>query len=79
MDDTSELERELTECNRHIVQGHARIARQREIIGHLTDAGQDVTDAENLLRSMMEGLEAMEDRRQQIMRELQLAEVRVRT
>jgi hypothetical protein len=79
MDDTSELEQELAECNRHIVEGHARIARQREIIGHLSEASQDVTDAENLLRSMVEGLEAMQVRRQQIVRELQLAEVRVRT
>jgi hypothetical protein len=72
---TPELEQELEQSNRHIVEAHARIARQRELIGHLSDGGQDVTDAENLLRTMVEGLETMQARRQQIVRELELAEV----
>jgi hypothetical protein len=76
---TPELQQELADSTRHVVEGHARIARQRELIGHLSEAGQDVTDAENLLRSMVEGLEAMQSRREHIRRELDLAEVRTRT
>jgi hypothetical protein len=79
MDGTPELQEELADSNRHLVEGHARIARQRELISHLSADGHDVTDAENLLRTMVEGLEAMQVHRQQIVRELELAEVRTRT
>jgi formyltetrahydrofolate synthetase len=79
MDRTPELQQELADSNRHIVEGHARIARQREIIDHLSGDGHDVTDAENLLRTMVEDLQTMQARRQQIVRELELAEVRTRT
>jgi hypothetical protein len=68
---TSELQQELAASNRHIVEAHARIARQRELIGHLLDAGQDVTNAEDLLRTLVEGLETMQARHQQIVRELE--------
>ena len=50
MEDASKLEQELAASARHILESHARIAHQREIIGHLSDAGQDVTEAEALLR-----------------------------
>jgi hypothetical protein len=79
MDGTPELQQELADSNRHIVEGHARIARQRELIGHLSEGGHNVTDAKNLLRTMVEGLEAMQAHRQHIVRELELAEVRTRT
>jgi hypothetical protein len=59
MDGTPELQQELADSNRHIVEGHARIARQREVIGHLSEGGRDVTDAKNLLRTMVEGSETM--------------------
>ena len=79
MDGTPELQQELADSNRHIVEGHARIARQRELIGHLSEGGHDVTDAKNLLRTMVEGLETIQVRRRQIVSELELAEVRTRT
>jgi hypothetical protein len=33
MDGTPVLQEELANSNRHIVEGHARIAHQRELIG----------------------------------------------
>jgi hypothetical protein len=68
MDRTPELADELAECTRHISEGHARIARQREIIGHLSDGGHDVTEAESVLHSMLKSLEMMEAHRQHILR-----------
>jgi hypothetical protein len=50
MGGTPELEQELAKSNRHIVEAHARIAHQRELIGHLSEARQDVTRAEDLRR-----------------------------
>jgi hypothetical protein len=79
MDDTPELQQELADSNRHIVEAYARIARQRQLIRHLSADGYNVTHAETLLRAMVEGLEAMQVRRQQIVRELEVAEVRART
>jgi hypothetical protein len=79
MHGTPELQQELADATHHIVEGHARIARQRELVGQLSADGHDVTEADKLLRTMVEGLEAIQVRRQQIVRELELAEVRTRT
>jgi hypothetical protein len=76
---TPELEQELEQSNRYIVDAHARIARQRELIGHLSEARHDVAEAKDLLLTLVDGVEIMQVRRRQIVRELQLPEVRTRT
>jgi hypothetical protein len=74
MAENSEIQQELADSNRHIVEGHARIDRQRERMRQLQADGHDVTNAETLLRTMEEGLEAIQARRQHILRELAVAE-----
>jgi chromosome segregation ATPase len=76
MADTTELRQELAEANRHIVESRAQIARQRQLIGQLSADGHDVTDAEKLLRTLEESLEAMQRHREHIRRQLSRAEHR---
>jgi hypothetical protein len=73
MTGTRVLREELAEANRQILESRARIARQRKLIGQLSADGQDVTDAEDLLRTMVEDLEAMQRHRAHIRRELSRA------
>jgi hypothetical protein len=70
MADPAELRQELEEATRHMVDSHARIARQCRLIGQLSAEGQVVTGAEDLLRTMEQGLEAMQAHRQHIVRKL---------
>ena len=78
MGGTPELEQESAKSNRHIVEAHARIARQRELIGHLLEAGHDVAEAKDLLLTLVDGLEIIQVWRRQIVRELE-PELRTRT
>jgi hypothetical protein len=68
-----ELEQKLSQANRDIVEAHGRIDRQRHLIHRLSANGSNVTDAENLLRRIEEGSEAMQTHRRQIVRELSSA------
>jgi hypothetical protein len=67
MADPAELRQELEEATRNIVGAHARIARQNELLRTLAE---DATEAEKLLHTMMEAVDAMKNHRRQIMREL---------
>jgi hypothetical protein len=69
----SKLRQDLAAADRHIAEGQARIAQQADVLCALDEAGQDTTDAQNLLRVMQESLDAMNAQRQQIVRELTCA------
>jgi hypothetical protein len=66
----AELQQELAQANRHIVEVHARLARQREVMRRLEADGHDAPKAKNLLLMIEEGLGAMQAQRQHIVREL---------
>jgi hypothetical protein len=69
----SELRQELARANSHIREGQERIARQAELVRGLDANGQDTTDAELLLHTMNEAVNAMDSHRQHIVRELLVA------
>jgi len=46
-------------ARRHLAEGRARIARQRELICELEEAGQPTELAEELLRALIETLRQM--------------------
>jgi hypothetical protein len=69
----SELQQELADAERHLAEGHERIARQAEVVRQLDRHGHDTTDAENPLREMETALAAMGAHREQIVRELSRA------
>jgi hypothetical protein len=69
----AELLQESADSTRHIVEAHARIARQRELIGQLSADRHHVAHAQDLLRTMVESLETMQVRRQQIVGDFELA------
>jgi hypothetical protein len=73
MADSPELLQEIADANRHIVEAHARIACQAEVVRKLDTDGHDMTEAESLLRTMEETVEAVQARRKHIVRELSCA------
>jgi hypothetical protein len=69
----SKLRQELQATDRHIAEGRARIAQQAEVLCELDAEGHDTTDVQNLLGVLHQSLDAMNDHRQQIVRELSCA------
>ncbi len=65
-----ELEQELAQANRHIVEARAMMARQLEIMRRLEAAGHDARRANDLFRGLENGLEAMLAHHQHIARQL---------
>jgi hypothetical protein len=65
-----ELDQELAQANRHIVEARARMARQREIMRRLEAAGHNARRAKHVFRELEDGLEAMLAHHQHIAREL---------
>jgi hypothetical protein len=66
----TELEQDLAQTNRHIVEGRARIARRYQIMRRLEVAGHDTKKARDLVRELEDGLEVMLAHHQRIAREL---------
>ena len=65
----AELEQELAQSTRHIVEARARMTRQFEIMRRLEADGHDTARAKTLYRALEDGLEAMLTRREHILRE----------
>jgi hypothetical protein len=74
MADITELQKQLAEFNRHIIESRARIARQRELICQLSADDHNVAEAKDLLWTLVGGLEAMQRHREHIGREWSRAE-----
>ena len=66
----SELQHELVQSERHLVEGQERIARQAEYVRELYGHGREMTFAANRLLVLAANLNEMERHRQQILREL---------
>ena len=62
---------DLEMTQRHVVEGHRRIAEQRGRIATLRADGPDITRAEDFLRNMLELLAGRERHRDEIAAELQ--------
>lgn len=54
-------ERHLASADRHVASGAAIIARQREIIGELTEIGASTFLAESILRTYLDVQSSYED------------------
>jgi uncharacterized coiled-coil protein SlyX len=70
MPDRSEEERHLAEADRHIADVEARVARQQQVIEHLSAGGHDTTEAELLLANFAAILETAREHRQLILHRL---------
>ena len=68
-DHEMELEH-LREADGHILDAHHRVAVQSALIQRLEEDGHDATDAKSFLRTMVATLEAMEQHRLLIRREV---------
>jgi len=68
--DQAELYGELDKAEADIVDGHARIERQRRLIAHLGRDGHNTEAAEELLQVLQQTLGAMEEHRRIIMTQL---------
>ncbi len=58
----------LAKADRDIAEGEARISRQVELIGRLRENGHSVSDAEELLATLRQTLQAWQDHRTEILR-----------
>jgi len=69
--DAEQEQAHLARAEAEIADAHARIDHQRTIIAHLEALGQSTVTAKSVLQTMLESLEAMEDHRALIKRELE--------
>ena len=69
MDRTSELEH-LRMADANIAAARDRIERQISIVTRLTEGGHEVTTAQAILQTMMNTLNAMEEHRRAIEKEI---------
>ena len=58
----------LAKADRDIAEGQERISRQVELIERLRDGGHDLSDAERLLETLQQTLQAWQDHRDEIAR-----------
>jgi hypothetical protein len=65
-----ELCDELAVADRDVTEGQERIARQAEVVCELDAQGHDTNNAQNLLATMQQSLDAVNADRQQIVHEL---------
>jgi hypothetical protein len=65
-----ELCDELAVADRDVAEGQERIARQAEAVCELDAQGHDTNNAQNLLITMQQSLDAVNADRQQIVRQL---------
>jgi hypothetical protein len=65
-----ELCDELAVVDRDVTEGQERIAREAEVVCELDAQGHDTNNAQNLLVTMHQSLDALNADRQQIVREL---------
>jgi len=70
MPDQATEREHLAKADRDIVEGEERITRQMILIERLRQGGHDVTEAEILLRTLRETLEAWQAHREEILRNL---------
>lgn len=56
----------LVKAERDLAEGEARVARQTELLRHLRASGQDVRQAEALLRNLEQTLRIWKDHRDAI-------------
>jgi hypothetical protein len=70
MADVSRLLETSAVADRDIAQAHARVNHQSQVLRELDAEGHDTTEAEDLLRVMWESLDAMQDYRGHILRDL---------
>ena len=68
---THQQEDHLALAKRHIAEGEQRVARQTALIAELASHGYDTTDAELLLKTLQDTLNAMYDHLQLIRDEIQ--------
>jgi hypothetical protein len=66
----SQLQHELVQSERHLVEGQERIARQAEVVREQYAHGRDTTFAANRLLVWAANLNEMERHRQQLVRKL---------
>jgi hypothetical protein len=57
----------LAQADRHLAEGERRVAEQIILIQHMTERGQDTTEAQRLLRNFEETLEQWHTHRQLIL------------
>jgi len=69
MDRKSELEH-LRVADANIAAARERIERQISIVARLTEGGHEVTTAQAILQTMRDTLEAMEEHRRSIKKEI---------
>jgi hypothetical protein len=72
----SELHQELARSERHLAEGHARIARQAKFVRELYAEGHDTNFAAKRLLVLAANLNGMERQREQIVRELSATQTR---
>ena len=68
---TPQQEEHLALAKRHIAMGKRRIARQTALIAELASGGYDTIDAELLLKTLQDALNAMYEHLQLIKDEIQ--------
>ena len=68
MSDLATEKDHLAKAERDIVEGEERVERQAELVGRMRGAGQDVSLAEALLRTLCETLQQWKDHRDEILR-----------
>ncbi|WP_376091676.1 hypothetical protein ACE7GA_22185 [Roseomonas sp. CCTCC AB2023176] len=68
MTDLPTERRHLAKAERDVADGKARIMRQADLVGRLRAEGRDVAQAEALLSTMRQSLEAWQDHREEILR-----------
>jgi hypothetical protein len=69
----SELQQELTQSERHLAEGQARIARQAEFVRELYADGYDTTFAAKRLLVLAANLDGIGRQRDQLVRALSAA------